>query len=122
MRMREHPLSKLLLVGTTWRNIGWKFTMGPQPRSSPSDLVSGLALARWLGVTDKTVRELAKAGIAVRGGRGLYKLEESVRRYCEHVRRTASQRGGEASLAKMRDERIRIAKGQADALALKNAA
>jgi phage terminase Nu1 subunit (DNA packaging protein) len=120
--MREHPLSKLLLVGTTWRNIGWKFTMGPQPRSSPSDLVSGLALARWLGVTDKTVRELAKAGIAVRGGRGLYKLEESVRRYCEHVRRTASQRGGEASLAKMRDERIRIAKGQADALALKNAA
>jgi hypothetical protein len=113
--MREHPLSKLLLVGTTWRNIGWKFTMGPQPRSSPSDLVSGLALARWLGVTDKTVRELAKAGIAVRGGRGLYKLEESVRRYCEHVRRTASQRGGEASLAKMRDERIRIAKEQADA-------
>ena len=44
-----------------------------------------------------------------------------MRRYCEHVRRTASQRGGEASLAALRDERIRIAKEQADALALKNA-
>jgi phage terminase Nu1 subunit (DNA packaging protein) len=54
-------------------------------------------------------------------GRGQYKHEESVRRYCEHVRRTASQRGGEASLAALRDERIRIAKEQADALALKNA-
>ena len=45
-----------------------------------------------------------------------------MRRYCEHIRRTASQRGGEASLATLRDERIRIAKEQADALALKNAA
>jgi phage terminase Nu1 subunit (DNA packaging protein) len=71
-------------------------------------------------VTDKTVRELANAGIVVRAGRGLYKLEESVRRYCEHLRR--SQRGGEASLATLRDERIRMAKEQADALVLKNAA
>jgi phage terminase Nu1 subunit (DNA packaging protein) len=78
-------------------------------------------LARWLGVTAKTVRELAKAGVAVRAGRGQYRLEESVRRYCKHVRRTASQGGGEASLAALRDERIRIAKEQADALALKNA-
>ena len=75
-------------------------------------------MARWLGVSEKTVRELAKAGIVVRAGRGLYKLEESVNRYCEHVRRTASQRGGEASLAAMREE----AKEQADALALKNKA
>jgi hypothetical protein len=63
-------------------------------------------IARWLGVTTKTVRELAKADIVVRAGRGLYKLEESVTGYCEHIRRTASQRGGEASLATLRDERI----------------
>jgi terminase small subunit / prophage DNA-packing protein len=84
--------------------------------------VSGPVLARWLGVTAKTVRELAKASIVVRAGRGVYQLEESVCRYCEHIRRTASQRGGEASLATLRDERIRIAREQADALALKNAA
>ncbi len=87
-------------------------------RSLPQAGISSL-----LGVSEKTVRELAKAGIVVRAGRGLYKLEESVNRYCEHVRRTASQRGGEASLAAMREERIRgIAKEQADALALKNKA
>jgi phage terminase Nu1 subunit (DNA packaging protein) len=68
------------------------------------------------------VRELAKADIVVRAGRGLYYLEESVRRYCEHIRRTASQRGGEASLEAMRAQRIRVVAEQADALALKNAA
>ena len=86
------------------------------------DAVTAPILARWLGVSGKTVYELAKAGIVVKAGRGLYKLEESVTRYCEHVRRTASQRGGEASLEAMREERIRIAKEQADALALKNKA
>lgn len=76
-----------------------------QPRLN---LVAAPVLARWLGVTDKTVRELAQVGVAVRIGRGFYKLEESVTRYCEQIRRTASQRGGEASLATLRDERIRI--------------
>ena len=99
--MRKYPLSGLLLVGTSWRNIGCEFTMRSQPQSGP--LVSGPVLARWLGVTEKTVHQLAKAAIVVRAGRGLYKLEESVRGYCEHVRRTASQRGGEASLEAMRN-------------------
>jgi hypothetical protein len=73
--------------------------------------LSVCVLARWLGVTDKTVRELVKADIAVRAERGLYRLEESVRRYSEHIRQTASQWGGEASLEAIRD-----------ALGLKNAA
>jgi phage terminase Nu1 subunit (DNA packaging protein) len=63
------------------------------------------------------VRELAKAGIAVRAERGLYRLEEGVRRYCEHIRRTASQRGGGHA-----GGAHQIAREQADALALKNAA
>jgi hypothetical protein len=65
--------------------------------------LSVCVLARWLGVTDKTVRELVKADIAVRAERGLYRLEESVRRYSEHIRQTASQWGGEASLEAIRD-------------------
>lgn len=56
--------------------------------------VSGPVLARWLGVSGKTIYELAKAGIVVRaGGVGQYRLEESVTRYCEHIRQIAAQRG-----------------------------
>ena len=91
-------------------------------KQNSDDAVTAPVLARWLGVSGKTVYELAKAGIVVRAGHGLYKLEESVTRYCAHTRRTASQRGGEASLEAMREERIRIAREQADALALKNKA
>ena len=54
------------------------------------NLATAPVLARWLGVTDHTVREMAKAGIVVRVKRGLYRLEESVRRAFEHVRQTAS--------------------------------
>src|SRR6266571_4019773 len=59
-------------------------------RDGRNNPVGPAVLARWLGVTDKTVRQLAKAGIVVRAGRGLYKLEESVTGYCAHVRRTAT--------------------------------
>ncbi len=55
--------------------------------------VEAPVLARWLGVSGKTVYELAKASIAVRTVGGLYRLEESVRRYCEHIRRMAPQDG-----------------------------
>jgi hypothetical protein len=44
-------------------------------------------------VSGKTVYELAKAGIVVRAGAGLYRLEESVTRYCEHLRQMAARRG-----------------------------
>jgi len=49
-------------------------------------------LARWLGISGKAVYELAKAGILVRVSRDQFYLEESVRRYCEHLRQAASQR------------------------------
>jgi len=56
-----------------------------------SDLVSGPVLARWLEVTDKTVRELVKTGVAVRAGRGQYKLEESVTRMRLRTPRSSRQ-------------------------------
>lgn len=52
--------------------------------------VSGPVLARWLGISGKTVYDLGKAGILVQAGRGQYKLEESVRRYCDHIRQLPS--------------------------------
>ena len=51
-----------------------------------AELVSGEELARWLGVSGKEIYDLGKVGILVRVGRP-YQLEESVRRYCQHLRR-----------------------------------
>jgi hypothetical protein len=48
--------------------------------------VAGPVLARWLGVSGKVIYDLAKAGIIERGAGGLYALEVSVRKYCEHLR------------------------------------
>ena len=49
--------------------------------------VTANALARWLGVSPKVVYDLAKDGIIERGAGRLFPLEDSVRRYCEHLRR-----------------------------------
>jgi phage terminase Nu1 subunit (DNA packaging protein) len=84
-------------------------------------VVSATTLAHWLGVTDKTVRKLAKREIVIRDGRGLYALELSVARYCEELRKVGAARGDNDSLAKMRAQRIRVAKEQADQLVIKNA-
>jgi phage terminase Nu1 subunit (DNA packaging protein) len=53
-------------------------------------------LARLLGVTPKTVAELAKGGIIERAGRGRWLLEASVSGYCQHLREQAAGRGGES--------------------------
>jgi hypothetical protein len=57
-----------------------------------ADCVSGPVLARWLGISGKTVYDLGKAGVLVQVGRGQYKLEDSVRGYCEYIRRLAPTR------------------------------
>jgi hypothetical protein len=51
--------------------------------TSVEGTVSGEELARWLGLSEY---DLAKAGILVRVGRS-YRQEESVRRYCDYLRR-----------------------------------
>ena len=54
-----------------------------------SDLVSAEELARWLGLSGKEVYDLGKAGVLIRVGRA-YRLADSVRRYCEHLRQPAT--------------------------------
>jgi hypothetical protein len=51
--------------------------------------VSANTLARCLGVSPKVVYDLAKEGVIERGAGRLYALEDSVRRYCDHLRRQA---------------------------------
>ncbi|HMF17684.1 MAG TPA: hypothetical protein VKE98_10790 [Gemmataceae bacterium] len=53
----------------------------------PLPAVSANTLARCFGVSPKVIYDLAKAGIIERGSGRLFRLEDSVRRYCEHLRR-----------------------------------
>ena len=55
--------------------------------------VSANTLARYFGVSPKVVYDLAKAGIIERGIRRLFPLEDSVRRYCDHLRRQVPSSG-----------------------------
>jgi hypothetical protein len=51
--------------------------------------VSANTLARCLGVSPKVIYDLTKEGVIERSSGRLFQLEDSVRRYCEHLRRQA---------------------------------
>jgi hypothetical protein len=72
------------------------------PTSGASDqpVATAPVLARWLGISGKAVYDLAKAGVLVRVSRDHFLLEENVRRYCEHIRRTTSRSPGEGAAPK----------------------
>jgi terminase small subunit / prophage DNA-packing protein len=71
------------------------------------------ALAELFGISKKAVNELAARGIIVRSGNG-YALKASVRGYCDHLRKLATGRGGEAAISAGTTERARPASAQAD--------
>jgi phage terminase Nu1 subunit (DNA packaging protein) len=56
------------------------------------DQVTTSALANMLGVSKKTIAELAKRGIIAPAGAGRYALEASVSSYCAHLREQAAGR------------------------------
>lgn len=52
----------------------------------PLPRVDANTLARILGAAPKEIYDLTKAGILERGAGKLFDLEDSVRRYCAHLR------------------------------------
>jgi|SRR5271165_460568 len=83
--------------------------------------VTTAELAAQVGVSDRTVRELARRGIFVQTGRGRFDQEASLLAYCAHLRREKSgKRGGGAVFADAGNERTRLAAAQADAQEMKN--
>jgi hypothetical protein len=64
----------------------------PNGEEAPLPAVSANTLARCIGVTPKVVYDLTKAAIIERGSSRLYPLEDSVRRYCDHLRRQTEDR------------------------------
>ncbi len=83
-------------------------------------LVDVATLASVFACDERTVRGYAERGIAVKSGRGRYLLKASTRNLIEHLRETASGRGGHEAVESLTAERARLAKEQADGHALKN--
>lgn len=87
------------------------------------NLVNAAQLGEFLGLSSSNIRNLAEAGEVVRApARGRYLLRESVQKYCEKLRVAANRSNtrGEAT-ATLTNERARLAKEQADVMALKAA-
>ena len=82
--------------------------------------VNGATLASVFSCDERTVRSYAERNIAVKAGRGRYWLKASTRNLIEHLRDTASGRGGAAAVETLTAERARLAREQADGHAIKN--
>lgn len=77
-------------------------------------------LAQLFVCDARTIRAFADRGLVVKVGRNLYDLPASIMRLVPHLRETASGRGGADAVESLTAERARLAKEQADAVALKN--
>jgi phage terminase Nu1 subunit (DNA packaging protein) len=71
--------------------------IGLDPTDSPddTDLVTGVELARFLGITDSHVATLGRNEVLPRTGEGRsirYPLKKSVRAYCDFLRQKATGR------------------------------
>jgi len=86
-----------------------------------NEIVAAKVVADWLGVSERSVREMADKGIVVRSGRGQYDLKSSVQAVLRHQREIAAGRGGANQVLDLTAERARLAKEQADGQAIKNA-
>jgi phage terminase Nu1 subunit (DNA packaging protein) len=92
--------------------------LGLTASQPPNNCVSADALGDMIGISGRQIRELARRNIVVKAGTGTYEVRASVRAYCTHLREQAAGRTGSKTLT---EERIRVAKEQGDALAMKNA-
>ena len=91
-----------------------------KPNGLP-DSVSAAVLADLIGVSPRSITDLAKRGIVVRAtaGKG-FDLRLSLRGYADHQRKLATGRGGESAINTATAQRTRLLQEQADAAALKN--
>lgn len=83
--------------------------------------VSTKTLVELFGVTEQYVTQISRAGIIKRVSKGRFDLVASVQGYVRRLRETVNRRGAEVG-REAAENRARLAKEQADAIALKNAA
>lgn len=85
-------------------------------------MVRGRLLAQVLGLHERTIRDLVDKKIIPRATSEGYPMATCVAAYCAHEREVAAGRGGASGVSTLTAERARLAREQADAAALKNAA
>nr|WP_051231140.1 helix-turn-helix domain-containing protein [Kaistia adipata] len=83
--------------------------------------ITAMDLADFLGVSKRAISDFADRGIIAKTGRNRFDLRRSVQLYCDHLRGVAAGRGGDAGDA-LSTERARLAREQADKVAMENAA
>jgi phage terminase Nu1 subunit (DNA packaging protein) len=77
--------------------------------------VSAAVLADLIGVSPRSITDLARRGIVVRAEQGKgFDLQRSVRGHADHLRKLATGRGGEGAIASATAERARLLRAQAD--------
>lgn len=81
--------------------------------------VTAAELGEFLGISARAVSDLGKRGIAIKAGPNLWRLKQSVARYCDELRRQVKGMGGESVVASAAAERGRLAASQADWQAMK---
>lgn len=87
----------------------------------PLHRIGGADLCGLLGVSPAALTDFHQRGLAVKLGHDAYDLGATVQAYTAHLRGIAAARGGEDHVLALTTERARLAKEQADAMALKNA-
>lgn len=92
----------------------------PPPVGEGDSLISEADLCTLLGANSRAIRGLARDGILKRHGRAMYRRNEAVRAYCDHLRERATRKA--STDPEYRAERTRAVREQADKLALLNAA
>lgn len=91
-------------------------------RGNPVHRIGGADLCDLLRLSPAALSGLVQRELAVKLGHDNYDLIETVGRYVEHLRGAASGRGSEEQALTLTGERARLARAQADAQELKNAA
>ncbi len=76
------------------------------------DTLTADELGDLLGITSRSVRDLAVRGVIHKAGKGRYPVREAVRSYTAHLRDTAALRGGDeaTSAARRRESEARALK------------
>ena len=90
---------------------------GPPPERS--DTVNAATVGEWIGLTANRVNALARDGRLPREADGSFVLKDTVHAYCEFSRSTA--RGRPVADPDLSDAKLKLAREQADKLAIANA-
>lgn len=90
------------------------------PETDPvGETLTAAELGEWIGLTANRVHALGRDGVLPRTAEKTFPLQASIAAYCDHARSLAKGKAADKALA---EEKIRLAREQADKIALQNAA